>query len=91
MTLRNGSDPLLARENARRFQFPVTCFTFGGKLERTAKSRQHDVQVAIVFLLECTKRNSAFNDYPQFSWSDLTDKEEIGSGCFWVFVYCEKR
>ena len=29
-------------------------------------------------LLECTKRSSAFNDFPQFSWSDLTDKEEIG-------------
>ena len=29
-------------------------------------------------LLERTKRSSAFNDFPQFSWSDLTDKEEIG-------------
>ena len=25
-------------------------------------------------LLERTKRSSAFNDFPQFSWSDLTDK-----------------
>ena len=31
-------------------------------------------------LLERTKRSSAFNDFPQFSWSDLTDKEEIGRG-----------
>ena len=29
-------------------------------------------------LLEHKKRSSAFNDFPQFSWSDLTDQEEIG-------------
>lgn len=33
-------------------------------------------------LLEHTKRSSAFNDFPQFSWSDLTDKEEISRGSF---------
>ena len=33
-------------------------------------------------LLECTKRSSAFNDFPQFSWSDLTDKEVIGKVWF---------
>ena len=29
-------------------------------------------------LLERTKRSSAFNDFPQFSWSDLTEEEAIG-------------
>ena len=33
-------------------------------------------------LLERTKRSSGFNDFPQFSWSDLTDKEDIGRGSF---------
>ena len=33
-------------------------------------------------LLERTKRSSAFKDFPQFSWSDLTNKEEIGRGSF---------
>ena len=32
------------------FNFPVTRFTFGGKLVRTAKSRQYGVQVAIVWI-----------------------------------------
>ena len=59
-----------------RFEIPVICFTFGGKFVRTAKSRQHGV------LLERTKRSSSFNDFPQFSWSDLTDKEEIGRWSF---------
>ena len=41
-------------------------------------------------LLERTKRSSAFNDFPQFSWSDLTDKEEIGRGSFgWRVSRCE--
>ena len=31
-------------------------------------------------LLERTKRSSVFNDFPQFSWSDLTEKEKIGRG-----------
>ena len=38
-------------------------------------------------LLERTKKRSAFNDFPQFSWSDLTDKEEIGRenfGCVFI-------
>ena len=41
-------------------------------------------------LLERTKRSSAFNDFPQFSWSDLTDKEEIGRGSFGC-VFTAKR
>ena len=40
--------------------------------------------------LERTKRSSAFNDFPQFSWSDLTDKEEIGRGSFGC-VFTAKR
>ena len=41
-------------------------------------------------LLERTKRRSSFNDFPQFSWSDLTDKEEIGRGSFGC-VFTAKR
>ena len=41
-------------------------------------------------LLERTKRSSPFNDFPQFSWSDLTDKEEIGRGSFGC-VFTAKR
>lgn len=33
-------------------------------------------------LLERTKKSSPFADFPQFSWSDVTDKEEIGRGSF---------
>jgi len=33
-------------------------------------------------LLECPKRSLAFNDFPQYSWSDPTDKEEISRGSF---------
>lgn len=41
-------------------------------------------------LFERTKRSSAFNDFPQFSWSHLTDKEEIGRGSFGC-VFTAKR
>ena len=40
--------------------------------------------------LERTKRSSAFNDFPQISWSDLADKEEIGRGSFGC-VFTAKR
>ena len=73
-------DPFL-RENAWRYQYPVTCSFFGGKLVRTAKSRQ-EAFMPPFGLLELTKRSSAFNDFPQFSWSDLTDKEVIGKVWF---------
>ena len=41
-------------------------------------------------LLERTKRSSSFTDFPQFSLSDLTDKEEIGRGSFGC-VFTAKR
>ena len=28
------------------------------------------------------KRNSLFDNLPQFSWDDISDKEEIGRGSF---------
>ena len=34
------------------------------------------------FGLERTKRSLPLNDFPQFSWSELADKEEIGRGSF---------
>ena len=34
------------------------------------------------FGLERTKRSSPLNDFPQFSWSELADKEQIGRGSF---------
>lgn len=41
-------------------------------------------------LFERTKRSSAFNDFPQFSWSHLTGKEEIGRGSLGC-VFTAKR
>ena len=81
MRLRAVRDPFLPRENVWRYQYPVACSTFGGKLVRTAKSRQEAFMPSFG-LLERTKRSSAFNDFPQFSWSDLTDKEVIGKVWF---------
>ena len=34
------------------------------------------------FGLERTKRSSPLDDFPQFSWSELADKQEIGRGSF---------
>ena len=42
-------------------------------------------------LFERTKRSSAFNNFPQFSWSHLTDKEEIGRGSFGCVFIAKRR
>ena len=76
------SNPFLPWENAWRFRYPLTCSTFGGNLYALPSQGSMAFKLPSFGLLERTKKSSPFADFPQFSWSDVTDKEEIGRGSF---------
>ena len=86
-----GSNPFLPRENALCFRSLVTCSTFGGKLVRIAKSRQHIIQVAIVWIAWAYKEKFSVEWFPSVFMERSCWQEGDWQRKFWACVCWETK